>query len=138
MGFSGFQAVRTVEDALRAFQEASGAAVYINGGTDVMVMARELGRFGGKLAVDISGLAGLKGISEGNDRLRIGAGCPHRSIADSPIICQYAHWRKRVRRLDRRKSGTGGQLAATSRTPRRRRTPSGRWHCTTPALRCKV
>lgn len=90
MGFSGFQAVRTVEDALQTFQEAACAAVYINGGTDVMVMAREPGRFGGKLAVDISGLAGLKGISEENDRLRIGAGCSHRSIAESTIICQYA------------------------------------------------
>ena len=90
MGLSGFQTAWTVEEALRAFQEADGDAFYIHGGTDVMVIARKTDRFDKKLAIDISRLDGLKGISEKEGCICIGAGCSHRSVADSPIICQYA------------------------------------------------
>lgn len=90
MRFSGFFVPNTVEEAIAAFQEANGEAFYVNGGTDVMVIAREKDRYDGKLAIDLSNLRELKSLCDGGDGLLIGAGCTHTQIAASELVRRYA------------------------------------------------
>lgn len=90
MHFSGLFVPKTVAEAIAAFEQANGAAFYVNGGTDVLVVAREKDRFDGKLAIDLSGLAGLKELREEADTLLIGAGCTHARIAADPLVRHYA------------------------------------------------
>ena len=66
MRFSGLFVPKTVQEAIEAFERANGAAFYVNGGTDVLVVAREKDRFDGKLAIDLSGLAELEGAARGD------------------------------------------------------------------------
>ena len=90
MRFSGLFVPKTVAEAIEAFEQANGAAFYVNGGTDVLVVAREKDRFDGKLAIDLSGLAELKELREEADTLLIGAGCTHARIAADPLVRRYA------------------------------------------------
>lgn len=90
MRFSGLFVPKTVPEAIEAFERANGAAFYVNGGTDVLVVAREKGRFDGKLAIDLSNLAELKELREETDTLLIGAGCTHARIAADPLVRRYA------------------------------------------------
>ena len=90
MRFSGLFVPKTVPEAIEAFERANGAAFYVNGGTDVLVVAREKDRFDGKLAIDLSGLAELKELREEADTLLIGAGCTHARIAADPLVRRYA------------------------------------------------
>ena len=90
MRFSGLFVPKTVPEAIEAFERANGAAFYVNGGTDVLVVAREKDRFDGKLAIDLSGLAELKELREETDTLLIGAGCTHARIAADPLVRRYA------------------------------------------------
>lgn len=90
MRFSGLFVPKTVPEAIGAFERANGAAFYVNGGTDVLVVAREKDRFDGKLAIDLSGLAELKELREETDTLLIGAGCTHARIAADPLVRRYA------------------------------------------------
>ena len=90
MRFSGLFVPKTVPEAIEAFERANGAAFYVNGGTDVLVVAREKDRFDGKLAIDLSNLAELKELREETDTLLIGAGCTHARIAADPLVRRYA------------------------------------------------
>lgn len=90
MRFSGLFVPKTVQEAIEAFEWANGAAFYVNGGTDVLVVAREKDRFDGKLAIDLSNLAELKELREETDTLLIGAGCTHAWIAADPLVRRYA------------------------------------------------
>lgn len=90
MRFSGLFVPKTVQEAIEAFERANGAAFYVNGGTDVLVVAREKDRFDGKLAIDLSNLAELKELREETDTLLIGAGCTHARIAADPLVRRYA------------------------------------------------
>ena len=60
MRFSGLFVPKTVQEAIEAFERANGAAFYVNGGTDVLVVAREKDRFDGKLAIDLPSIAEKK------------------------------------------------------------------------------
>ena len=90
MRFSGLFVPKTVQEAIEAFERANGAAFYVNGGTDVLVVAREKDRFDGKLAIDLSNLAELKELREETDTLLIGAGYTHARIAADPLVRRYA------------------------------------------------
>lgn len=90
MRFKGLFVPKTAAEAVETFQNANGEAFYVNGGTDVMVAAREKDRFDGKLGIDLSNLAELKTIRDEGDSLVIGAGCTHSQIAASLPVCRYA------------------------------------------------
>ena len=83
MRFKGLFVPQTAAEAVEAFQKANGEAFYVNGGTDVMVVAREKDRFDNKLGIDLSNLSELKTIRDEGDSLVIGAGCTHSQIAAS-------------------------------------------------------
>ena len=59
MRFSGLFVPKTVQEAIEAFERANGAAFYVNGGTDVLVVAREKDRFDGKLYCKIAAQCAL-------------------------------------------------------------------------------
>lgn len=90
MRFSGLYVPQTVEDAIKTFEKAEGAAFYVNGGTDVMVVAREKDRYNGKLAIDLSNLDELKFLRDEGNSLLIGSGETHTQIAASDLIHRYA------------------------------------------------
>ena len=90
MRFKGLFVPQTAAEAVEAFQKANGEAFYVNGGTDVMVVAREKDRFDGKLGIDLSNLSELKTIRDEGDSLVIGAGCTHSQIAASLPVRRYA------------------------------------------------
>lgn len=90
MRFKGLFVPQTAAEAVEAFQKANGEVFYVNGGTDVMVVAREKDRFDGKLGIDLSNLSELKTIRDEGDSLVIGAGCTHSQIAVSLLVRRYA------------------------------------------------
>lgn len=90
MRFKGLFVPQTAAEAVEAFQKANGEVFYVNGGTDVMVVAREKDRFDGKLGIDLSNLSELKTIRDEGDSLVIGAGCTHSQIAASLLVRRYA------------------------------------------------
>ncbi len=90
MGIRGFYKPGTAEEAARAFAAADGNAFYLNGGTDVLVAAREKDTFDGRLAIDISDLQELKQLCEGENSIFVGAGCTHSTVAASALIKRYA------------------------------------------------
>lgn len=69
----GFLRAVTVTQALAYAAQYPGETVYLAGGTDVMVQAREDDRFAQKYLVDITGIRELTGISQTADTLQIGA-----------------------------------------------------------------
>lgn len=90
MRFKGLFVPQTAAEAVETFQKANGEAFYVNGGTDVMVVAREKDRFDNKLGIDLSNLSELKTIRDEGDSLVIGAGCTHSQIAASLPVRRYA------------------------------------------------
>lgn len=80
---------QSVEEALQAFAEADGDAVYIAGGQS-LVPAMALRLQAPDLLVDIGRIPELHGLSVDGDRLRIGATTRHNEILTCPLIRQHA------------------------------------------------
>lgn len=86
MSFEQFYKPKSIDDALEKYHCSPRGAVYIAGGTDVMVTLREKAVYKGKTAIDISALEELQGIELIDGKVTIGAGCTHREISESLLI----------------------------------------------------
>ncbi|RGX54760.1 MULTISPECIES: FAD binding domain-containing protein [Anaerotruncus] len=86
----GFLRAVTVTQALAYAAQYPGETVYLAGGTDVMVQAREDDRFAQKYLVDITGIRELTGISQTADTLQIGALATHAAVHESSLVQKYA------------------------------------------------
>ena len=77
-----------LDEALRILEEREGEAKLLAGGYSLIPLLKlRLAQPG--LLVDLGGVAGLDGIAESEDGLRIGARATHRQIHDDPIIARY-------------------------------------------------
>ena len=82
-----FELIRptSLAEALARFQEADGEAVYLSGGTDLLVKYRH-GKIGPRAVISLRGIPGLDGIREEDDRFLIGAGATLRELERSALI----------------------------------------------------
>ena len=82
-----FELIRptSLAEALARFQEADGEAVYLSGGTDLLVKYRH-GKIGPRAVISLRGIPDLDGIREEDDRFLIGAGATLRELERSALI----------------------------------------------------
>lgn len=73
--------------ALDLFRESDGEAVYLSGGTDLLVKYRH-GKLAPRAMISLRTIPGLDGISEEDDRLIIGAGATLRELETSALITE--------------------------------------------------
>jgi len=85
MRIKGFISPSCLEEALRLHADLSGQALYVAGGTDVLVAARA-GRYAEETLIDISRLEELRGIREERGRVVIGALSAHSQVECSPLV----------------------------------------------------
>jgi 4-hydroxybenzoyl-CoA reductase subunit beta len=79
-----YRAPRTVDEALDAFSAATGEAMFIAGGTDLIPNMKRR-QFEPRVLVGLRGVSELRGVEQ-NGELRIGAGTTLRELADRPEI----------------------------------------------------
>jgi len=83
---------KTLDECLRALQQADGSALPYAGGTDVMIHLRErterMRRI--RLLVDLAALPELRGITLEGDRVHLGAMTTHSEAAASPLLLAHA------------------------------------------------
>lgn len=91
MKSSAFEYLRShsVLDAMSAYAEADGDAIYLSGGQSV-VPSLNLRLQAPALVIDLSGVAKLSGISLQDGWLRIGAMTRHAQVITDPLIAAYA------------------------------------------------
>ena len=90
MEFLDYIKAGSLQEAIEALQTAPGKTLLLAGGTDVLVNAREDGRYSDHTVIDIFGLPELCAIEERGGELMIGAGVTHAQIAQSPLVRRYA------------------------------------------------
>jgi len=79
---------KSAQEALSALIGASGSALIIAGGSDVMV-DMQAGKHNPDMLVDVTGAVDMKGIRVEGDELVIGAATTLTEIARNPIVKQY-------------------------------------------------
>jgi len=79
----------SVEEALGYLEKYSGDARVIAGGTDLMIQIRR-GELQTRALVDITHIPELKGISQRDGYIVIGAATTHTEIAESPLVWEKA------------------------------------------------
>lgn len=90
MHFNGFYRPATAAEAVHLAREIGAEAMYIAGGTDVLVAARENDSYRTRTLIDLSAVEELKQIAEQPDCIHLGALVTHAAIAASPVIQKYA------------------------------------------------
>lgn len=82
----------TLDECLTALHQADGTALPYAGGTDVMIHLRERTEHMRKMRtlVDLSGIAELKGISQSDGAIRLGAMSTHAQVASSALLLEHA------------------------------------------------
>lgn len=90
MQMASYIRVSTLEEALQACKAANGPVLYFAGGTDILVKAREAECYADRHVIDIYGVEELRGVSDEDSQLKIGALTTHTQIAENPLIRQYA------------------------------------------------
>lgn len=83
---------RTLEEALQLMSRYAGRIKPYAGGTDLMVQLRERAAAldGIQWLMDLQHLDALRGITEQNTTITLGAMESHTHVAASPVICSYA------------------------------------------------
>jgi xanthine dehydrogenase FAD-binding subunit len=76
----------SVDEALRALQEAGGSARPIAGGTDLLLDLRQGRQAPIDTLVDVTGIEEMAGIERGDGRLRIGAAAPLAALLADPLL----------------------------------------------------
>lgn len=88
--FRDYVRVETITEFEQAVASIDGPVLLVAGGSDVLVQAREDGRYKNHTAVDIFGIKELRLIEEQEDQLVIGACATHQAIAQSELVKKYA------------------------------------------------
>ena len=78
----------SLDEALRILKDREGEAKLLSGGYSLIPLIK-LRLAQPALLVDMRGIAGLDGITEDDDGLRIGARATHRQIHEHPIIVDH-------------------------------------------------
>ncbi len=84
-----FYRAESLADALRLMEYNSNRAVVIAGGTDIVPKSRTRNWYEKKVLVDISGVGELRGISEDEQTITIGAVTSLTDVADSALVNRY-------------------------------------------------
>lgn len=81
---------KVLPELYAALDGESAPVLWMAGGTDVLVQAREPGRFDGCAVFDLTALEELRAIEDTGEALVIGGGVTHARIADSPLVRRFA------------------------------------------------
>lgn len=83
--------MRSLEETLEHLAENRGLARVVAGGTDLLVQIRAMeAREDHLTLLDVSGVAGLRGIHEADGHLLIGAATTMAELTASPLVRQKA------------------------------------------------
>lgn len=90
MEFAAYYRPGTLEELYAALRSEPADAVFLAGGTDILVQDRAGGKYAGKAAFDLTALDALRQLHESADAVALGACVTHGQAAESPLLLKYA------------------------------------------------
>jgi carbon-monoxide dehydrogenase medium subunit len=84
-----YEKVDSLEEAFDAVSPSKGGAVFMAGGTDLLVQIKE-GKIQPRRVIDVKGIHELDGLSVSGDELSIGSLTTIRTLETSPATCKEA------------------------------------------------
>ena len=85
-----YHLARSIDDALQTLVSAPGEALFIGGGTDLLLDLQQGRHEPVHTLVDVTEIPELTALEIRNGELFVGAGVPHRKIVDSSLVQTHA------------------------------------------------